>query len=79
MADGVRRLLGADVALATTGVAGPDPQEGKAPGTAFAGLALPGEPATARPLELFGGRLRVREIATITALDALRRRLLARR
>lgn len=77
MAEGVRRLLGADVGLSTTGVAGPDPQEGKPPGTAFAGFALPGEAATARALELVGGRLRVREIGTITALDALRRRLLA--
>lgn len=78
MADGARRLLGADVALATTGVAGPDPQEGKPPGTAFAGFALPGEAATAQALELVGGRARVREIGTITALDGLRRRLLAR-
>ncbi len=78
MAEGVRRLLGADVGLATTGVAGPEPQEGKPPGTAFAGIALPGEAGTARALELVGGRARVREIGTITALDALRRRLLAR-
>ena len=78
MAEGVRRLLRADVGLATTGVAGPDPQEGKPPGTAFAGIALPGEPGTARALELVGGRARVREIGTITALDALRRQLLAR-
>ena len=78
MAEGVRHLLDADVGLATTGVAGPDPQEGKPPGTAFAGFALPGEPPTSRALELVGGRLRVREIGTITALDALRHRLLAR-
>ncbi len=79
MAEGVRRLLGADVGLATTGVAGPEPQEGKPPGTAFAGIALPGEAGTARALELVGGRARVREIGTITALDVLRRQLLARR
>ncbi|HUZ21622.1 MAG TPA: competence/damage-inducible protein A [Acidimicrobiales bacterium] len=79
MAEGVRRLFGADVALATTGVAGPDPQEGLAPGTAFAGIALPGLAAERVPLALVGGRVRVREIGTITALDALRRRLLAAR
>ncbi len=39
MADGVRRRLGADVGLATTGVAGPDPQDGHAPGTVFVGVA----------------------------------------
>jgi PncC family amidohydrolase len=41
MADGVRRRLGADVGLATTGVAGPDPQDGHAPGTVFVGVATP--------------------------------------
>ncbi|WP_237565466.1 CinA family protein [Ornithinimicrobium cavernae] len=35
MADGVRRLTGADVGVATTGVAGPDPSEGKPVGTVF--------------------------------------------
>jgi nicotinamide-nucleotide amidase len=78
MAEGARRLFQADVALSTTGVAGPDPQEGRPPGTAFVGLALPGEAAKARELELLGGRLRIREIATITAFDVLRRRLLER-
>ena len=40
MAAGVRRLLDADVGLATTGVAGPDEQEGQPVGTVFLGLAL---------------------------------------
>jgi nicotinamide-nucleotide amidase len=35
MADGVRRLLGADVGLATTGVAGPTEMEGQPPGTVW--------------------------------------------
>jgi nicotinamide-nucleotide amidase len=35
MALGVRRLLHSDVALAITGVGGPDPEEGKPPGTVF--------------------------------------------
>jgi nicotinamide-nucleotide amidase len=77
MAEGVRRVTGADVALSTTGVAGPDPQEGIAPGTGFIGIALPGEPAVGQPLNLFGGRNRAREIATISSLDVLRHRLLA--
>jgi PncC family amidohydrolase len=38
MASGVRRLLGADVAVAVTGVAGPDPQEGRPPGEVWIGL-----------------------------------------
>ena len=33
MAQGVRRVLGADVGLATTGVAGPEPHQGKPVGT----------------------------------------------
>jgi|SRR5690625_4123620 len=41
MADGARGLFGADVGIATTGVAGPDSQEGRAPGTVYIGLAGP--------------------------------------
>lgn len=39
MADGVRRLLGADVAVALTGAAGPDGQDDQPPGTVFFGLS----------------------------------------
>ncbi|MDI1457603.1 CinA family protein, partial [Streptomyces sp. ATE26] len=35
MAAGVRKALGADWGLATTGVAGPDPQDGQSVGTVF--------------------------------------------
>lgn len=38
MAEGVRRLLGADVAVSLTGAAGPDGQDGRPPGTVFLGL-----------------------------------------
>ena len=41
MAEGVRSLLGTDYALSTTGVAGPDSQEGHPVGTVFVGLAGP--------------------------------------
>lgn len=41
MASGIRRVTGATYALATTGVAGPEPQEGKPVGTVFLGLAGP--------------------------------------
>jgi nicotinamide-nucleotide amidase len=41
MADGVRRLLGADVGVATTGVAGPDPQDGKPVGTVCIAVLTP--------------------------------------
>ncbi|MGA8295910.1 MAG: competence/damage-inducible protein A [Acidimicrobiales bacterium] len=75
MARGAIALFGADVAVATTGVAGPDPQEGHPPGTAFVGIAFAGGGADAEPLELFGTRKRIRELGAISALDRLRRRL----
>ena len=75
MAAGVRRLLGADVGLATTGVAGPDEQDGQPVGTVFLGLAL-GEHVEAREVRLPGDPDRVRQYAVISVLDLLRRRLL---
>jgi nicotinamide-nucleotide amidase len=41
MARGVARLLHADFAVATTGVGGPGPQEGRAQGTVFIAVATP--------------------------------------
>jgi nicotinamide-nucleotide amidase len=59
MASGVRAMLGAGYGLATTGVAGPGPAEGKPAGTVFvavsgpdktvvSGLSLPGDRAEVR-------------------------------
>lgn len=39
LARGVRALLGADVAVSTTGVGGPDAQDGHPPGTVYLGWA----------------------------------------
>lgn len=39
MATGVRELLGADIGVSTTGVAGPDTEEGQPVGTVFVGVA----------------------------------------
>jgi nicotinamide-nucleotide amidase len=58
MASGVRALLGADLGLAVTGVAGPDPQEGQRPGTVFlavAGLSSAGDLPTRAPEVLGAG------------------------
>ncbi|GBD09758.1 Nicotinamide-nucleotide amidohydrolase PncC [Candidatus Thermoflexus japonica] len=41
MAEGVRRIFQADLALAITGVAGPDPEEGKPVGEIYIALASP--------------------------------------
>lgn len=75
MADGARRVLGADVGLAVTGVAGPEEQDGRSPGTVIVGLAIGSAPPEALEVHLPGDRDRVRQYATITALDILRRRL----
>ncbi len=76
MALGARRVLGADVGLALTGVAGPDEQEGQPVGTLFVGLAL-GETVEHRHVRLPGDREQMRQFSVITALDLLRQRLLA--
>ncbi|WP_344736676.1 CinA family protein [Microbacterium awajiense] len=39
LARGVRTLLAADVSISTTGVGGPDPQDGHPPGTVYLGWA----------------------------------------
>ena len=77
MAAGAIELLGADVGLAVTGVAGPDQQDGEVPGTVFIGLALDGATSSKR-LTLPGDRARIRSYATISALDLLRLALRAR-
>jgi nicotinamide-nucleotide amidase len=77
MATGAARVLGADVGLAVTGVAGPTEQDGQPVGTVWMGLALDGQ-AEATQVRLPGDRDRVRQFATISLLDLLRRRLLAR-
>jgi nicotinamide-nucleotide amidase len=79
MAEGVRELLRTDVAIATTGVAGPEPVEGRRVGTAYVGYALRGRPAQAVELSLVGDRERIRQSGTISAFDALRRALLRER
>lgn len=80
MAAGARRVLDADVGVAVTGVAGPDPQEGVEAGTVYVGLDL-GDLAGDHGPEAFkvnlpGDRLQVREFSVITAMSALRTRLL---
>jgi len=77
MADGARRVLGADVGLSMTGVAGPGSQDGQPPGTVFVGLARPGHSTEAFGFNVPGDRARVRQYATIAALDLLRRALAA--
>jgi nicotinamide-nucleotide amidase len=76
MSEGACRLLGSDIALATTGVAGPDPLEGVAAGTAFLATTVGGVTEVGM-VRFPGDRERVRQFCVITVLDHLRRRLLA--
>ena len=74
MAIGVRTLLGSDVGVSVTGVAGPEEQDGQPAGTVFVGVAI-GERVDHVALHLPGDRPRVRAYSAISALDALRRAL----
>jgi nicotinamide-nucleotide amidase len=78
MAEGARRVLGADVGLAVTGVAGPTEQEGQPVGTVWFGLAMPGREPEAVHARLPGNRLLVRQFSTISLLNLARLRLLGR-
>lgn len=67
MATGARRVLGVDLALATTGVAGPGPSEGHPAGTVWLACATPTGVCT-RLLALSGERAAVRTGAVSAAL-----------
>lgn len=70
MAAGCREETGATYALATTGVAGPDSQEGKPVGTVFVGIAGP-TGVSALTMELVGNRHQIQDQACREALSAL--------
>jgi nicotinamide-nucleotide amidase len=74
MARGARQALGATYALGTTGVAGPDPQEGTPVGTVFVAVAGP-HGVRSRRLRLSGGRRAIRRSTCVAALGMLRRSL----
>jgi nicotinamide-nucleotide amidase len=81
MADRVRRVLAVDgrpaeLGLATTGVAGPTPQAGTAPGTVFVGIAV-GDSVEAIELHLEGTRDQIRARAVGEAIQALAERVSA--
>ncbi len=75
MAVGAQRVLGADVALSLTGVAGPAEQEGQRPGTLCIGVALPNGVTASSVVQLPGARDQMRQLSVISALDFLRRQL----
>jgi nicotinamide-nucleotide amidase len=75
MAEGARRVLGASVGLSLTGVAGPTEQDGQPVGTLWVGVSMPDRGTTATMFRLPGQRDQMRQMAVISALDLLRRRL----
>jgi nicotinamide-nucleotide amidase len=76
MASGARRVLGADVGLALTGVAGPAEQDGMPVGTLCVGVD-DGTTVATHVFRLPGQREQMRQMSVITALDYLRRHLVA--
>ena len=77
MAEAACKLLEADVGLGVTGVAGPAEQDGQPVGTVFLGVSIDGLTQCVK-VRLPGARDQVRQFATISLLDLLRRLLLER-
>ncbi|MFI8190265.1 CinA family protein [Streptomyces sp. NPDC085946] len=82
MAAGVRKALGADWGIATTGVAGPDPQDGQPVGTVFVAVDGPGGAGSrsasggkVEPLRLNGDRAEIRMESVRSVLALLLREL----
>ena len=76
MAVGAQRVLHSHVALALTGVAGPAEQDGMPVGTLCVGIAI-GDDVHTRTLRMPGARDQMRQMSVISAMDLLRRALLA--
>jgi nicotinamide-nucleotide amidase len=70
MAASTRRLLGADVAVAVTGVGGPDSQDGEPPGTVWIAVDNDGH-QVAEVHRFAGDPTDVCASAVVTALSAL--------
>ena len=76
MAEGARRITGADIAVSVTGVAGPDPDErGNPVGLVFIGLATPDGTFCHRTESGRRTRNRIQDLSANHALDMVRRYL----
>ena len=75
MAEGIRKTSGADIGLATTGIAGPGGGTERTPvGLVYIALA-DAEGVMVKKLELSGSRERIRYSTCLNVMDMLRRRL----
>ncbi|WP_226578950.1 competence/damage-inducible protein A [Halobacillus litoralis] len=75
MALNTQSLLGVDVTVSFTGVAGPDPSEGHEPGTVFIGVQFGDDKPDVHQFHLNGGRTQVRSRAVKKAFELLFHRL----
>ncbi|EPD26960.1 MULTISPECIES: CinA family protein [Actinomycetaceae] len=71
MAQGVCAVTGADIGMATTGVAGPGPHDGHPAGTVWIAVSARGGAQVARELHIAGGRSDVRSGAVRGAVELL--------
>lgn len=71
MAVGVRRVLDADWGVSTTGVAGPEPQDGQPVGTVYVAVAGPSGVEKVTALRLNGERADIRSESVRSALELL--------
>lgn len=76
MAEGTARVYKAEVGISTTGVAGPDPLDGKPVGTVFLGVASP-RGRRSRELHCTGDRAAIRQQSVQEALELLLEELTA--
>ncbi|HEY5475724.1 MAG TPA: competence/damage-inducible protein A [Tepidiformaceae bacterium] len=77
MARAARERLGTSYAVGITGVLGPEPQDGKNPGTVFIAVADPSGGTSSMSMSMNQARAAVKRRAVTTALLLLRRTLLA--
>ncbi|MFD7509275.1 CinA family protein [Streptomyces sp. NPDC059853] len=76
LAQGVRERLGADWGAATTGVAGPQPQDGQPVGTVYVAVSAPGSGGVvAQRIQLSGDRAAIRAGSVRAVLALLREEL----
>lgn len=76
MAAGVRDVMGAEWGIATTGVAGPEPQDGRPVGTVYVAVAGPAGAGKVAALRLNGDRGEIRRESVRSVLELLRAELL---
>lgn len=75
MARGALRVLGCDISLSLTGVAGPSDQDGQPVGTLWVAAAARNGMDVSKSFRLPGVRDQMRQMSVITALDFLRRNI----